>query len=459
MGGSSVFQISNSSSAAAIPFDGEEFNFWSTPICMTRMNNAAPTQTGFVVIAFSLINWPSSGPSSNLYAAYPANATPNTDSTEGITPSSGLTPAYLAAHQGRIVQNCWAGPANSGTVGAGNALVSAATDILDWTAVNQYNVGSGLTSGVVYNPEGPGGIGTMTSMNASEMFIVRRFGGGYAIRGDIYNPSIVSYPSVTPTGLDGNSGALTPNGYVYGATDGVFLWTGGDSSQSLSDNLTGLVRPRYDNAGNFQRNGPFWRDPISSIGITGAGGAAGGFYFVYPYLYAPGNWMMDFRTNGWFRLTDPSVINYNWCQPAPDGNILLAPSFAGPNQPELFSWWDPKRGTDYYTWTSQPLARTQGRLIEARYITIVAQGSGTITVNLSSPYIAPQNTDTVSFDIQSPNYPVVIQKPVQIITSDIIVNIQSSASKRNTSQWILDGSPAPRLNRLRIGYTINQTAR
>jgi len=426
-------------------------------MAMTRMNNAAPTTSpGFVVLAFAAICWPSSGGATTVYQAYPANGTPNTDSTENITVSSGLQPAYLVAHQGRLVHNCWQSFANFGSIGTGNPLVSAGTDILDWTQVNQYNAGSGNSNGAVYSPEGPGGIGAMTSMNASEMFVVRRFAGGYTIRGDIANPTILSLPSVTPTGLDGNVGALTPSGYVYGSSEGVFLWSGGDGSTSISDNLYGLTRPRYDNAGNFQRNGPFWRDPTSNIGISGAGGPAASFAYVYPYLYAPGNWIYDTRNSSWFRLTDPSVINYNWASAGPDGTVVLAPTYSGQLQPELFSWWDPAQGTDYFTWTSQPLQKAQGRYIQCRELIVKAQGQGTITVTITdfNGQAAPPTVITIDSAV-----PQLYSLQIDTITVDAIVNIQSSASKRNSSRFVLDGGVAPRLYSMRIGYTEQQTGR
>lgn len=136
----------------------------------------------------------------------------------------------------------------------------------------------------------PSSVGSVASMNASQLLIVKRHGGASIVTGDMGSPTVVDMPSVTPTHEDPNIGVATPLGYTYGSTSGVWAWAGSDSSQLLS--------PQFDDA--------FWVHDMADRAADDQ--PRGKFNFSHPWLFAPNGFLFNFETQSWWRLESPDAV-------------------------------------------------------------------------------------------------------------------------------------------------------
>lgn len=283
--------------------------------------------------------------------------------------------------------------------------------------------------------ENPSGYGAIASVNASELFLVKNRGGGVVIRGGLDSPEVVRLPGVESVGGVSNIPAVTPYGCFYGTRSGVWNWQGGDSAQCVSPQLDGWF---WDAEVGYE--------PGLRVGIRGR------FSYSYPFLFAPNDWVMDVRTNGWFRLADRSLGDhpYMFYDLTWDGRIYASPGAIDieldPLDEELVhsvvaDVIDMEILVSTYQWVSQPFAVTLNKDVEIKSIVVVAQGVGTVKVIV-------QGLNAVStietFEFTDGSAPVRYEKPATSRVTDPTVTILVEADD--------DGDPAPIVHAVHLGY-------
>lgn len=301
-----------------------------------------------------------------------------------------------AYHQGRLVMTS----ATSAALTSGEPVrdtyvaLSEGQDLYSDEKLDYYDVfdpGNSSVAGsqVVVDSGRPDQIGAMLSYNTNELWIVKARGGGVVVRDSMERPSVNRFPGVESTGAYPHEPVLVPGlGLVYGGVGGVFAWNGGNQSQQLSASIDGTFWLTPENVDRA------WTDdvdlPRPRLPQTGCGK----FSYQFPFIYAPNNWIMDIRTGGWFRLcpTRELASDAGLADPGHDlayfdvsssGQVYAAPDIQ--KKDDLVAWvrFNPKRGTDRFSWRSQPLARPlRGRKLIFRECNIVTSGYGTVDVTL-----------------------------------------------------------------------------
>jgi hypothetical protein len=417
-----TFNISTAATAAA----AAPFYYGFSAVEFSRSNSVDPTAAGYPIAATGFTSCKDQV--TQTHKSYPAVASPTVDSVDdiaGLAVQGGFSAYGLLAHQDRIIGLTLT--VNFG-IGTGGELPF---DGLTGTNPNDISTNGFLVT--TFCSENPGLFGSFVSMNSSEIFVVKQQRGGYAIRGDVANPTVIRLPGVEPTFDAANIGTIDNNGvYVYGTKRGVFGWSGGDTSPYLSPQLDGWF---------WQTGGAAGTDNYLFI--------KGQFSRVGSLIFAPNNFILDTVTKSWWKLTDTTTQPvYTFWDTTAGGNAVGVVASVSGTQQVLADWYDPTQGQSSYSWRSQPLAVTKNRVVVFREFTLMAQGVGTVTVTTTGINGA---TDVQSFTINSANQPVTIEKEGMVKTHDAYVTIASDSGNQNVA--------APRVYRLRLGYHEEETAR
>ena len=210
--------------------------------------------------------------------------------------------------------------------------------------------------------EEPFGYGAAGSISAGEFFVVKKRGGGLVVTGDIFSPNVTLLPGVQSTGNIVGQAASTPMGFVYCSyNNGAWVWNGGSQSNKISTQLD-------DN---------FFLPPEFSSGMKSNNYA----YYVSNFgdkLYFNNNWILDTRTNSWWRYYPTKAqggADLFWTQEV-NGDFIYAAqlSFVHPGLDFMYRF-DPTSPTHSYQWQSLPIRLTQNRLVQARTITVIASSN------------------------------------------------------------------------------------
>lgn len=298
------------------------------------------------------------GLTQRFWDTFPNAATLGSNTPGAIRAAS--NPEGIFGHQGRSVeldQTSW----THGTTGTWSF-----NEQVFYTKVNLASLDNNSLA-AVYGQEDAEGFGAFASVNASELMLVRIGYGGYIIRGDLNNPTVLFVPGIPGTGNTRHTAAITPVGLVYGSRNGgVWAWSGGDTADLLS--------PQLDN--------DFWCPNGTTGDFTDY---AGKFAFWKELILTPHNWAYDWRNKSWWRLEDPTVIDiYHWCQNADSHVIYGAPQYV--NSASLstsLAGWDASTPATSWSWESQVLPLGDYRTANVREVVLVAQGVGTVKFTLS----------------------------------------------------------------------------
>jgi hypothetical protein len=389
---------------------------------------------------------------------FPDDLATSTNSTRYLPgsyedPSGGglVSPDFLVGHQGRVVIF----PLTLSSFGTGGE-VYVNNEAFYWTEVNDARTRDDSLSGffnIIAGYENPSGYGAFSSRTADTLLLVKGRGGGLFIRGDLNDYTVTSLPDMRSTGLSMNPGTSAPIGFVYPVDGGgVWRWSGGDTSEHLTPHMTAdFWRPGASYPGPGQR----------SIGpAKGSDPARPQFDMAYgqrftscaqwnEWVLFPDWWILDTDTNSWWRLEDISSVDsiHHWSVDWRGRNAYGTPSgFTQPSDPVLYEL-DAISLRDNYKWGSHPLSWTIDRTADARELILVAQGSGTVTVSVTS-HEEPTGT-TTQFQVDSWDTFAVRRAPLHTHGSHHQVFIESQSS--NPSYH------APRVFEVRVGF--NEQAR
>lgn len=321
------------------------------------------TASSIGVMNFAFYPWRAGLTTSIGHRSYPDAATPSADSV--ATPAAGI-PYQACSHQGRYI---YAGHSSDTFGGAGGItnILFGGEDLL------YYPVRDSQTGAVsaIFNfiEENQSGIRVMQSMNANELLIIKARGGGAIIRGSLDEPEIVRLPGIHSPGDIYCKPAITPLGVVYGGRDGIYVWNGGDISESISRQLDSRS---------------FWYDPNGS-----RFGNQGEFAYWDPYILVPGGWIYDTRHDSWWQLRNDDSLSQNnffsYLVSAQGGFWAIPQSInttIDPDHPA--AWHFTNHSTDGFTWTSQPLFTEMHSRGAVREIVIQTTGIGRVTISVAA---------------------------------------------------------------------------
>ena len=366
-----------------------------------------------------------------------------TDGFADVTvPLGAAPPGIVFGHQGRLCSIGRIGAYNVfqllGYHGSHNGRRAQSEIVAYWPPNAIYSEDVGWAS---FLEEATTGYGTYASSNANSLLLVKNKGGGVLVNGPIEAPQVVRLPGLPSVGGISNRGVVTQRaanaegmfadqGFVYGTTSGVWMWTGSDSATELSANL----------------NATFWVPDDVTVDRRQPGQLVGSFAFSFPYLYAPNNWVFDMRSSGWWRYhptpdqdaRDGTTFAFNDTDAA--GELWAMPA-SYKFGTRLMAKFSQASGRDRWSWKSQPLARSRGRVLNVRAVTVVAAGRGRIHVDVYGLDAAPQR---ITFDNETDTM-ASLEGSCGVKAKDIVVKI--------TAESYDPDDPAPTLHRIELGYS------
>jgi hypothetical protein len=260
-------------------------------------------------------------------------------------------------------------------------------DFLVFTAPEDYytvdpNNGVGNTT---YLTENGGWAGTMATLNANDLFIVKHVGGGALIRGGLQDPTIIRLPSIESTGGVASKPTYAPGvGLVYGSIHGVYAFDGQSKTQCISPQIDGCFW-RWFKTSDYNPLGSFAR-----------------FGFHTPWVLAPNDFVFDTRTQSWWRLIDPATPNHA-PYAAYDGGGRTGSFFAFPSKvtaTKNISWdrFDPTILASAYSWQSQPLVESTTHVLSFTTFNMVAMAApGSISPSITITFTG-YDTDGTALD-------------------------------------------------------------
>lgn len=260
------------------------------------------------------------------------------------------------SHQGRVIIAQWLAMEFGGQFTWKDRITSSGLLLIDTLG------GSGE-----FVEENTSGIGVMASMSADELIVIKHQGGGFLLRGSVESPTITKLPFIESTYGIVSSPALTPLGLIYGSRNGVFAWTGGETSQHVSPQLDGFF---WNHAPNTKYQGHQAR-----------------FDWWHPWVMVPNGFMLDSRHNSWWRLDNPADHEpYNVYRVSQQGRLYAFPWRLTSTANLLWNQASPDVLTSSWSWKSQPLVETREQTFKLRDITVLATATdpnSTITVTVS----------------------------------------------------------------------------
>lgn len=291
-------------------------------------------------------------------------------------------------------------------------------------------------------PWGYGGWGTVS---VGELLLVKKYGGGVILNGDVNVPSsIIRCPGIQSTGDLVGRACATPIGLIYCSQNrGAWLWNGGNTSQKISRNISDSF---FDLETNLLESNNYG-------------------YFIdqwQKWVLFSGNVIYDTDTNSWWNLFPKPGVNVSglpdgrnlwWYNLTEMGNQLTAsPLIVNGNTDPWLSVFDNTVPSPVYQWQSLPIHVTENadRVIDIRQIIIRASdpsNSGAATLIVTTPNGSFTET-TVAADNPIGSNPTIIRLNVGSGAQglqDIILNVIA----KNTA-----GNSAPIIHSIDVEYKV-----
>ncbi len=386
----------------------------------TRAHPTDPTKAGIPVMQ---VAWQAYGGGSEQYISlFPDPAAPT---VLGVNDLTTTRYGHTLTHQGRIVLLEFV------SYGFGNVSLMITNEQISFTDPPNSVTLTAAASSEVFVQEVPFGFGAWGSMNAGELFFVKRSGGAVLISGDIANPSVIFLPGVTSTGLYTNRAVSTRQGMLYATEDmGLQIWSGGDSSRKVSEQLDNSFL-------DYPGLPPFDASRWTSFASWGG-----------DWIVMTNNWLWDAgaRNPAWWRMDDTSVYNGYWWHRSFDGPTMYSvlPSFTNTSNAAITQW-DRRTPATNFSWQSHPIPVSVNRVINVRELVLVAQGSGTVTVTLTA---LDGTTQASAFTLTNTSQPQRLRLTPAVKGYNIVVRIQSDGGS----------GAAPVVYSLQIGHQDTQKA-
>lgn len=296
----------------------------------------------------------------------------------------------------------------------------------------------------IFAVETPWGYGAWGTVSVGELLLVKKYGGGVILNGDINTPtSIIRIPGLEPTGDFVGRTCSTPIGLIYCCQNrGAWLWNGGSESQKISQNIhdtffdlqTGRLQTN-----NYGFNVEQWQN----------------------WVLFSGNVWYDTNTNSWWNIypkkgtTVGSLVgkDFWWYSLTQNGNqMTAAPLELNSNADSVFSVFDNTVASSQYQWKSLPIhvSPNADRVIDIRQIAIRCSdpsNSGAATLTVSTPNGSFSETSIAADTPIGPN-PTMLRFRVGLGAQglqDIVIQILAANS---------GGNPAPIIESIDVEYKV-----
>jgi len=337
---------------------------------------------------------------------------------------------YLVAHQGRMVATTRT-QKQTGELTGGSEEWGIISESVTYSPVQDFygTLGFGCFETAQFGEEKPFRSGAVASITADEIIFIKDREGAVLVRGDLDNPTVVQLPYVESTHGAYSIPAKTNFGLVYGTSNGVYVWEGGEGSRHLSPQLEGFF---WNHAGDLQYLGN-----------------RGRFGWWNPWVVAPNNFIYDSRTESWWRIDTPTNTNVA-CNVADVVNssnrLYLFPHKLNKNSSPMWYTASPDVLADTYTWQSQPLVETRTRVVTVQEIHLLATAASddqaTVAITLTG-YAAdgtPVAPVTTTFTMAANTNP-------QMLHKDVVTNFQATHIQVKIVTDANDTSePAPKIH-------------
>lgn len=364
---------------------------------------------------------------------------------------SGMITGYMAiAHQGRIIiaslLSRGYGPGFNAIVDrvAFSPIYNSALNgslVAPTTTMGPPDYTSSIAGDDVVSP-----IGTLGSIQASELIVIKHGRGGVLMRGDMDNFEAVSLPYIESTYGIVSHGVGTPIGWVYGSRNGVFVWSGGDTSEKLSKQIEGY----------------FWNHASNQI----YAGNQGRFDYWHPWVCVPNDYIMDINSKSWWKLEDSSDTSrstYNIYQvSALNGRLYAFEHRMAPGAKPVIYSYDPEVLRPGYSWKSQPLIETRDRMMAVQDIEITFTnqvpygGSHTFAITF---FGFDELGDQIESSTQTLTPNATPEGGTQVLRTHKINGTGAFVARYVQVRIVVAGgatgptTPAPKIHQIRIGIT------
>lgn len=335
-----------------------------------RAATSDPTTSGLPVVAAGWFAGSGGGAGDDTWHLFPDPDTPTTDSVQSISDS--VAPGPMLSHQGRSVAFH-----NAAAAHGANSYVWPHNEDLYFTNANLYTLQNAVGSPQTLGAENASGYMAAVSANHQELLAVKLVGGGILIRGDLADPTVLRLPGIPS--VTRHIPVVCPAGIILldAIQTGAWLWTGGETAENISaDALDG---ERFD-MGRQGGTGGEGQQGTDFLDFTGK------LVHWYDWVVFPNNWIWNWKTGAWWRLSDPSTVRFFQGAVSIHSNpqLHLVPAYIDATSDPVsyqFSYTTP---ATTYEYQSQPVPIGENsRNYKIRELVVVATGIGDVTLTLT----------------------------------------------------------------------------
>lgn len=298
------------------------------------------------------------------------------------------------------------------------------------------------SQGDVLTAEAPWGYGAWGTISVGELLLLKKYGGGIIVYGDIDSvSSVISMPGVQSVGDFVGKAAPGPLGLVYCSEQrGAWVWNGGNTSQKISNQL---------------RDGFY-----DATTVTGMAGNNYGFCVSHwqDWILFSNNYLYNLDTQSWWQIypgdgngsADVTGHTMWWWNEGRFGNTMYAaPLRFGTSTGLNKNWWykfDSEVPAPHYQWTSLPIhvdAHADRRIDVRQCILRLSDpsSSGTATMTLTIGGFAETTTTEITNEPQEFRFNVGAgARGIQ----DIVIQVNADNA----------GHSAPILHSIDLGYQV-----
>jgi len=295
-------------------------------------------------------------------------------------------------------------------------------------------------------------IGTLGSIMAAELLVVKHGRGGVLMRGDMDNFEAVALPYIESTYGIVSQGVSTPIGFVYGSRNGVFAWSGGQETKKLSTQIDGY----------------FWEHATDLVYT----GNQARFGYWHPFVCVPNDFLFNIESSAWWKIEDSSdtgrVKYSHYDTGSLNGKLYAFPYMNTPGADPVVYSYDPDVLRSSYSWKSLPLIESRRRLLTYEDVTL--------TVTVAHPYTATNTIVVTLIGIAEDGTQVSSNATTIVLNATSVVNGTqvtithllgtSGAQGTFTARYVqvlvtatASSGPAPKIHKIDLGVTDRQRQR
>ena len=367
---SSVNQILTSTSGTVVGLFGAPYPTW------TRMNATGTGNPPPKLVFPGSVSTDAAGSSGHLYIYTPILA-PSTFAVQDLIVAHSSVTGQVICYGSRVI--CLVGVNTSWPAGGGintNENINFTDPPQSSTYGNQNDI---------FTAEEPWGYGAWGTMSVGELMLIKKYGGGIILYGDINNPSsVISMPGVQPVGDFVGKAAATSVGLIYCSEKmGAWIWNGGNTSQKISRQLRDTFYDATSGIGILSNNYGFdvatWQNWI---------------LFSNNYMYNPdtGSWWVIYPTAPNGNVAVPGQTIW-WWEGGRFGNQMYgAPLEFGTTGGLTKDWWflfDNTVPAPHWQWQSLPVHvdANADRVLDVRQIILRGSDPSASTHATLSVYV------------------------------------------------------------------------